>query len=59
MADTANAMAKLAQQLVLALQQAGAATAAAQPNPTAAVAAKEHLSPFNREMINLASKDNL
>ena len=59
MADATNAMAELAQQLVLALQQAGAAAATTQPNPAAAVAAEEHLSPFDGGMLNLASKANL
>lgn len=44
MADTANAMNKLAQQLVLALQQAGAITDAAPPNPATPVAAASHCS---------------
>ena len=49
MADPANAMAEL----ILALQQAGAAAAAAQHNPTAAVATEECLSQFDGGMLNL------
>ena len=57
MADPANAMAELAQQLIQALQQAGAAAAAAQPVPAAAAAAiEERLSPFDGGTLNLASK---
>ena len=58
MADTANAMAKLAQQLVLALQQAGAAVVTDHPKPAAAAGAGECLSPFNGGTLNLASKAN-
>lgn len=45
MADAVNITVELAQQLIMALQQAGAAAATTQLNPAAAVAAKECLSP--------------